>query len=787
MAAMIKPNRKGIDPTGSAKRNECVQWGNFSASSSYAADTSIAVIGAFSEGDASAWKSNAPIDAAKAEAANASKKKKKKKKKKTAAPPPAPRTEMTTTMEGRGGGRGCRRPPNNDDDDDDDAGTTRTTTADRRPRHADVAPAVAVAVLAASVVGGRGSSSSSSSWSSSPTATVARRSRRIRPWRSAGDDDDDDCGGAPRRGSEGGGVPTSSSSAVAVVGAARGDDDDDDDGGGGGRSRDPSRDPPDDLGGGVSRSTTHDDYYLHRDLLLDYDCDYCHDAAIRRRGGWGGRSRLLLLRACIGCAISICAALVYVIVANDNECRRAALLHNATAESAAREAKYALERVIVERDVDRLSLDDVRSRLEDAMDEIARMGERSALAARAREIEIRECADATTRQAERIDALRGDVEESTSATDAAWLRIDELLEENDYLSRELREAARIIDDARSREGTLVDAVEGTTRRMELVVVERDELRSDRDRLLADARDASMRYAVLWHDRVEMSDAFLAPLLAYVRSLQASSDRQHSIILDLTSLVHSLHASLVIGRAVAEVDRSTSVRAVDAVAFATGRLAVERARSYEMDRAEYTERMEERLERMEDEAIGAVRAVAEAAGRLEYERKTEEEGRWRTYAEEAEALLRAVREQGVEDGGGDRSGVGAAGISETSMLRAAISRRIEEGIASLRSYRPYYYLWTGDRIGTIASESDMVDGDYNMPLNRETGLWEADKDVDEVGRVHGEDLPSALSNEWHKSVNLLGLPLALSNDLHKSVNLVLLIERITLPRRRDWPI
>jgi len=105
--------------------------------------------------------------------------------------------------------------------------------------------------------------------------------------------------------------------------------------------------------------------------------------------------------------------------------------------------------------------------------------------------------------------------------------------------------------------------------------------------------------------------------------------------------------------------------------------------------------------------------------------------------EAESLLRAVREEGVEDGSGDRGGVGVAGISETSLLRAAISRRIEEGIASLRSYRPYNYLWKGDRIGTIASESDMVDRDYNMPLNRETGLWEAEKDVDEVGEVHGE--------------------------------------------------
>ena len=93
-----------------------------------------------------------------------------------------------------------------------------------------------------------------------------------------------------------------------------------------------------------------------------------------------------------------------------------------------------------------------------------------------------------------------------------------------------------------------------------------------------------------------------------------------------------------------------------------------------------------------------------SGKLEYDRKVEEEGRWRSYTEEAESILNNVQvgiiHNDIKDGTNPIDE--RKGNTETSVLKAAISRRIEEGIISLRSYiHPYNYLKHRDegRIGT----------------------------------------------------------------------------------------
>ena len=461
---------------------------------------------------------------------------------------------------------------------------------------------------------------------------------------------------------------------------------------------------------------------FHRGLLLLASDD---DDALRHRRE-RRKLHLLLLSSVVACIVSICAVLLSAVahaVDFDRDLdilRESAFAHDA----AVSELTGRWER---EADDYRNELRDVRGELDESRTDASRYREEAALAVASLGREIRERDDDIRRMAERIDVLRGDVEESTSAKDAAWLRMDELMEENDALSRELREARRSSDTDRSREASLIDEIDDLTRRMERTADERDEATADIDVLLADANAASIRYDLLMRDHGEMSDAYLAPLLAYVGGLQASSDRQHSIILDLTSLVHSLHASWKVDRADAEVRASESFRAADAVALVTGQLAVERAVAHEAERMEYMQRMETRLDMLEGEAVGAVTAVAEAAGRLEYERKVEEEGRWRGYTMEAESILRSLaRDDENVEGGGDGSARGSGsgsgsgggggvgvGISDTSLLRTVISRRIEEGMASLRSYyHPYNYLTKGGGIiETIASGADMVDGGY----------------------------------------------------------------------------
>ena len=169
-----------------------------------------------------------------------------------------------------------------------------------------------------------------------------------------------------------------------------------------------------------------------------------------------------------------------------------------------------------------------------------------------------------------------------------------------------------------------------------------------------------------------------------KHLQQSYEQQQSIIA-------SLHSSLELKREELETQRRDSIHAVDAVALASTEVALLKAQSYEFERSHYMEQMEMKLEMLEYEAFGAVQAVANAAGKLEYDRKVEEEGRWRSYTEEAESILNNVQD-GIIHKDSSNASDEKKGNSETSVLKAAISRRIEEGVISLRRYiHPYNYL------------------------------------------------------------------------------------------------
>lgn len=295
---------------------------------------------------------------------------------------------------------------------------------------------------------------------------------------------------------------------------------------------------------------------------------------------------------------------------------------------------------------------------------------------------------------ERIKTLRGGKEESNSAIDLAWLRMDELMEENNELSNELKAVARV----QLRDSGLILTVESLTHQLKLVGDEKDELNRVHRDLLAHSKVVAIQYDLLWHKHVEISDFFLAPILVYIQKLIQSSEQQHAIILDLTSLVHSLHSSLEMSRSHLETQVSESMTAVDAMAIANSELSLMKTQAYEMERVHYMHHMEMQLEQLEDEALGAVQAVAEAAGKLEYERKIEEEGRWKSYAEEAESILGGIRAN-IQDGSThENSGYVLEGFTERSVLKAAISRRIEEGISSLRSYiHPYNYFKEGEDV------------------------------------------------------------------------------------------
>ncbi|KAL7510526.1 hypothetical protein ACHAXN_008220 [Cyclotella atomus] len=302
----------------------------------------------------------------------------------------------------------------------------------------------------------------------------------------------------------------------------------------------------------------------------------------------------------------------------------------------------------------------------------------------------------------RIKVLRGNNEHKVSALDMACLRMDELLEENNELSHHLNEAKKQqLFVARDKE--LIHTVESLTQQLKIVSEEKDNLSTGHDDLNTSLMALNADYDLLEFKYHEMA-FFLSPILTYIQCLLRTSEQQHAIILELTSLVHSLHSSLDLSRSDAQIQSTESQYAVGAVAAAAGEIVVEQTARYELERTVYMNEMEQQLTRMEDEALGAVQAVAAAAGKLEYERKIEEETRWKRYIEEVEKTLGGIGAHVENDkmmSGDDtkdasnkeRDDLGdLQGIVETSVLRAAISRKIEEGIASLQKYiHPYNYL------------------------------------------------------------------------------------------------
>lgn len=203
----------------------------------------------------------------------------------------------------------------------------------------------------------------------------------------------------------------------------------------------------------------------------------------------------------------------------------------------------------------------------------------------------------------RIKVLRGNKDDKMSALDMAWLRMDELLEENNELSHHLNEAKKQqLFVARDRE--LINTVESLTQQLKSVSEEKDELNASNDDLNTLLVLLNQEYELLEYNHQEMV-RLLFPVLPYVQSLQYTSEKQHSIILELTSIVHSLHSSLELSQSDAQIQSTESQYAVDAIATAAGELVLQQTANYDMERALYMEKMEQKLTRMEDEALGAV--------------------------------------------------------------------------------------------------------------------------------------------------------------------------------------
>jgi len=216
------------------------------------------------------------------------------------------------------------------------------------------------------------------------------------------------------------------------------------------------------------------------------------------------------------------------------------------------------------------------------------------------------------------------------------------------------------------------------------------LKRDYDEINTHTKHISMQYDLLQHNHNELANIYLAPILNYANKLQKSYEEQHSIILGMMKSVQSLQSSLTSCKEDIKIQRQESINAVEAVAHASNQFALVKAHEHELERINYIEHMELTIDRIEDEAIGAVNAVATAAGKLEYDRKLEEEERWKRYTKEAESILGSIRNNVVQEDDEVHEGVDTH-VSE-SVLRAAISRRIENGLTSLRSYiYPYNYL------------------------------------------------------------------------------------------------
>jgi len=318
---------------------------------------------------------------------------------------------------------------------------------------------------------------------------------------------------------------------------------------------------------------------------------------------------------------------------------------------------------------------------------------------------------------DRLAALRGEKQHAGLALDMAWLRIDEMMEENHDLSNQLKQSmkerkilslqlqTKDASEARKlqKEKEQLYELESLTEKYQMAEEEKEQLQEQLQHYREEITSISDNHDYLEFTCSQTMNSFFAPILQYVQKLQRTSERQHSLILELTSLIHSLQTSFELQRAHAETQSLESIHAVSAVASAANEIARAKEEKYILERDNYMEYMEGRLNRLEEEALGAVQAVAEAAGKLEFERKREEEGRWKGYVEEVERVLGEIgvgaEEELVRGGsidGEESSDVGIVGnenlgIVETPVLLAAISRRVEIGIDSLRQFiRPYDY-------------------------------------------------------------------------------------------------
>jgi hypothetical protein len=263
---------------------------------------------------------------------------------------------------------------------------------------------------------------------------------------------------------------------------------------------------------------------------------------------------------------------------------------------------------------------------------------------------------------ERIEALRSQKEESSSALDMAWLRMDELLQEHSELSSQLK----------LTKAQLRSRVESLTLQLNQLSQTKSVLEEYNKNLISqnDHQEQTLEYVM---------NVLFMPILVYALDLQHTSEHQHSIIVDLTSMVRSLKESL--DNSVSDLDTQIVVAQMN-------------TKVHEMERLSLVQSMEAQLERLEYEAVGAVKAVAEASGKLEFERKIEEETRWREYVSQVESILGDISSS-ADDGLHSRSDTSnniMDGIVETSVLRAAISRRVEQGLTILKEYvHPHHFV------------------------------------------------------------------------------------------------
>lgn len=390
-------------------------------------------------------------------------------------------------------------------------------------------------------------------------------------------------------------------------------------------------------------------------------------------------------------AATVSFALASVIYAQDANYSLAAQQYVESCSSTAREQSATIDRERKHFEGVRLALDASRSKLEESRSTIRRLEERLSSVERKRERQVQEYEKMLRERDEELRDVAGRIEaamdgtgedgpsrpgtdEITSglrrAVDRLSLRLDQVTDEKEKLNLGYRDLARHSKQLANSYGVMQQKYFQTTsmfhHTLEDVTHELDALRFNNN---------------------QVSDEF-QHVLQYVQRLQSSSERQHSVILDLTAMVHSLHSSLQVSREDLKTQATESMYAVEAIAGATNEYNAMRAAAYELERAGYMQYMEMRLERLEDEALGAVQAVADAAGKLEYERKLEEEERWRSYAREAESILAGMHDNMYDEGGED----GPIFDAETSVLKTAISRRIEAGIKSLRRYvHPSNYL------------------------------------------------------------------------------------------------